>query len=80
MGLKINLIPASSTPVIPSKKALIKALKSGIDFIVADISNQWDGKPVTHRELLDYGYTQAQVRYGFAHRKVAFFTNLKELK
>ena len=65
----INLIPAYGRDY-KSKAAVQVDLDAGKDFIIADISNRWDGKPINKADLSEYG--KVTIRYGRL-RKVAVF-------
>lgn len=67
--MKATLTPAYGRDY--TSKAKIEAdLKAGKDFIIADFSSPYDGKPVNAPQLRDAGYTTANVRYAKL-RKVA---------
>lgn len=70
--MKVNLIPAPWEPTINSVKALMLALKSGREFVVADILSQWGGSTTTNKELQEQDITHAQIRYGKNLEKVWF--------
>ena len=61
----------------PSKARVIEHLKEGRDFIVADMSSRWDGKPCNINDLKAEGIGQARVRYDRL-RKVALI-NITEI-
>lgn len=46
-----------------SRKEILADLESGKDFIIADISSQWDGKPANKQSLIEAGQTMVNVRY-----------------
>ena len=63
-------MPNPSTTLIPaygrdykSKAQILADLEAQKDFIIADISNPWDGKPANKRDLLAFGVTTIYVRY-----------------
>lgn len=62
--MRINLIPAPYNPPLGSKDEVVRTLMCNKDFIINDVSCKWDGASVCLQELLDDGYTHAQVRYG----------------
>jgi hypothetical protein len=47
----------------PSAARVLEHLKAGHDFIVADMSSQWDGKPCNVEDLKRAGVMHAKVRY-----------------
>ena len=47
----------------PSVEAASKDLASGRDFIVADMSSRWDGKPCNVHDLRREGHKDVRVRY-----------------
>ena len=45
-------------------KATVKAdLDRDLDFLLADFSSPWDGKPVNLSQLKADGYTEVNIRY-----------------
>lgn len=46
-----------------SRKEIEADLNAGKDFIIADISSPWDGKPVNKDGLIELGQTMVNVRY-----------------
>ena len=76
--MKTNLIPAQWEPMHNSKAALFEAAQGGMEFTIADMSNSWNGATTTIQELVEAGYTSAQIRYGKNNTKV-WFGNLWEI-
>ena len=64
----ITLIPNRGRDY-PSAMRVLEHLKEGRDFIVADMSSQWDGKPCNIEDLKRAGVMHARVRYS-QQRKV----------
>lgn len=58
----ITLIPNRGRDY-PSAARVLEHLKEGRDFIVADMSSQWDGKPCNVEDLKRAGVHHAKVRY-----------------
>ncbi len=58
----ITLIPNRGRDY-PSAAQVLEHLKEGRDFIVADMSSQWDGKPCNIQALKQAGVMLAKVRY-----------------
>lgn len=73
----IALTPARGRDY-PSAARVLEHLKEGRDFIVADMSSPWDGKPCNIEDLKRAGVLRANVRYG-ALRKVAVINILEIL-
>lgn len=71
MGKSIGLIPALGRDY-KSRAEVKDDLEKGRDFIIKDISNPWDGKYCSFRDL-NRKYDSITVRYGKL-RKVAVFT------
>lgn len=46
-----------------SKKAALVDFNDGMDFIIADISSPWDGKPVNKEQLVGEGIREVNIRY-----------------
>ena len=46
-----------------SKKAVLADFNADKDFILADISSQWDGKPCNRSGLLASGVRAVNIRY-----------------
>jgi predicted neuraminidase len=69
VDMKINIMPAMWEAKPNSVAALRKALDDGKEFTVCDIRSQW-GTTTTKNELLEQGFTSAQVRYGKHNEKV----------
>ena len=60
MGKRIGLIPAYGRDY-KSKAAVLADLNAGKDFLIADMSNTWDG---SYTSLADLGdYDQVSIRY-----------------
>ena len=53
-----------------SKKAIEEAFNNNVDFIIADITNPYNGKPVNKSDLMGTGVREVFVRYGML-RKIA---------
>ena len=68
--MRIQVVPAYGRDY-KSKKAVLADLQANKDFVIADISNYWDGKPASPRELATE-YAEINVRYAKL-RKVAVF-------
>lgn len=64
----LNLIP-NRTRDYASLGALIEDLAAGRDFIVADVSSPWDGKPCNVHDLRRAGHKDVSVRYNKLSRK-----------
>lgn len=58
----ITLIPNRGRDYISADRVL-EHLKEGRDFIVADVSSPWDGKPCNLPDLKRAGVARAKVRY-----------------
>jgi hypothetical protein len=58
----ITLIPNRGRDY-PSAARVLEHLKEGRDFIVADMSSPWDGKPCNLPDLKRAGIMHAKVRY-----------------
>ena len=58
----ISLIPKRGRDYISAARVL-EHLKEGRDFIVADMSSEWDGKPCNINDLKRAGVIRAKVRY-----------------
>jgi hypothetical protein len=58
----ITLVPNRGRDY-PSAARVLEHIKEGRDFIVADRSSQWDGKPCNIEDLKRAGVMQARVRY-----------------
>lgn len=73
----LHLIPAYGRDY-KTKADVQAAWMAGKDFLVADMSNPWDGKPVNREQIYQaqmepgsgIGHTSVQIRYG-GLRKVA---------
>jgi hypothetical protein len=52
-----------------SKKAVLADFNDDKDFIIADISSPWDGKPCNKSSLLDNGVRSVNIRYA-GNRKI----------
>lgn len=64
MGL-LTVVPAYGADYSLDTE-VIAALKQGKDFLIRDISNRYDGKPMSIRDavsLLRTGYTGLKIRY-----------------
>jgi hypothetical protein len=59
---RITLIPAYGRDY-KSKAALVKDFNDNKDFIIMDMSSQWDTKPANKEDLKNHGYTVASIRY-----------------
>ena len=70
MGGRIGLVPAYGRDY-RSKAAVLKDLKAGKDFQIADMSCPWDGKYTSIRDLGDYA--TVSIRYKRLENQ-AFFT------
>jgi hypothetical protein len=46
-----------------TKRAVLADWNANLDFIVADLSPQWDGKPVNIQDLTGSGETHVTIRY-----------------
>jgi hypothetical protein len=51
--------------------AAIADFEAGKDFLIADVSNRWNGKPVNRDQLREAGYIQVVIRYLDSRRLVA---------
>jgi hypothetical protein len=60
--MRLSLIPASGRDY-KSKKAVEADLRADKDFIIADMSNPYDGKPANLPDLKQAGYTELNIRY-----------------
>jgi hypothetical protein len=60
--MRITLVPAYGRDY-KSKKDLLAAFNENLDFKIQDISCPYDGKYAGKQELLDNGYTTADIRY-----------------
>lgn len=58
----MTLIPAYGRDY-KSKKAAQADFDADKDFIIADISSQWDGKPVNKSQLKEEGVREVNLRY-----------------
>jgi hypothetical protein len=58
----ITLIPNRGRDY-PSAARVLEHLKGGRDFIVADMSSPWDGKPCNLPDLKRAGIMVARIRY-----------------
>ena len=58
----ITLIPNRGRDY-PSAARVLEHLKEGRDFIVADMSSPWDGKPCNLPDLKRAGIMVARIRY-----------------
>lgn len=58
----ITLIPNRGRDYVSAARVL-EHLTEGRDFIVADVSSQWDGKPCNIQALKQAGVMLAKVRY-----------------
>ena len=56
----LNLVPAYGR-AYKSKKEVDADFDADKDFLIADISSPWDGKPVNKSQLSDYD--QVSIRY-----------------
>jgi hypothetical protein len=61
-GMRLQVIPAYGRDY-KSKKAIIADWNAGKDFVIADMSSQWDTKPVNRQDAVGAGITDLQVRY-----------------
>jgi hypothetical protein len=68
----MNLIPAYGRDY-RSKKAVQADLDADKDFLIADISSPYDGKPINAAQLRAEGVRRVQIRYD-RQRKVAIFS------
>ena len=59
---QIQLIPAYGRDYT-SRRQVIEDLAADKDFIIADATNRWDGKPANVSDLATAGYESAVVRY-----------------
>ena len=59
-----SVLPAYGRMYQTSREA-IKAFNQNKDFILADITSRWNGKPCNKRDLIKGGYTFVEVRYGY---------------
>ena len=59
---KMTLTPAYGRDY-KSKAAVLADFDADKDFLVADFSSPWDGKPVNKSQLVSEGFTVANVRY-----------------
>lgn len=64
----LNIIPNRARDYT-SLAALIEDLATGRDFIVADVSSRWDGKPCNVHDLRRAGHKDVSVRYDKLSRK-----------
>ena len=55
-----------------SAKAVKEALASGADFVLNDMSSQWDGRYANVQSLREGGYRTVNVRYA-GNRKVMVY-------
>lgn len=60
--MKLSLVPYLSRDYT-SRKAIEADLLAGKDFVIADMSNPWDGKPGNLPQFREAGYTVLHVRY-----------------
>ncbi|MCK5604917.1 hypothetical protein KAR91_23710 [Candidatus Pacearchaeota archaeon] len=67
----ITLTPAFGRD-FKSKKAVQEHWDANLDFLIADISNRWDGKPVNKSQLVGLE-KKAQIRFS-GLRKVCILT------
>jgi hypothetical protein len=67
----VNLVPAYGRDY-KSKAAVQADLDADTDFMIADASSPWDGKPVNAAQLRESGETSVTIRYANL-RKVAVF-------
>ena len=58
----ITLTPAYGRDY-KSKRAALEAFEEGYDFIINDITHQYDGKPATKSQLVANGERQVKIRY-----------------
>jgi len=56
--------------VLKNKKEIIEHLKNKNDFLIQDISCEWDNKPCNREELLKKNYTHIKVYYGKNNAKM----------
>ena len=56
--------------VLKNKKEIIEHLKNKNDFLIQDISCEWDNKPCNKEELLKKNYTHIKVYYGKNNAKM----------
>tara|TARA_R110002110_G_scaffold213668_5_gene427034 strand:+ start:348 stop:563 length:216 start_codon:yes stop_codon:yes gene_type:complete len=60
--MRITLVPAYGRDY-KSEKELVHAFNENLDFKIQDISCQWDGRYAGKRELSEFGYKEANIRY-----------------
>jgi hypothetical protein len=73
---ELNAIPAFGR-VYTSKAAVWSDWTAGKDFIVADISNRWDGKPFNKEDADRSGLACVLVRYGKRLERVCSINLIK---
>jgi hypothetical protein len=61
-GMRLQVVPAYGRDY-KSKKAVVEDWNAGKDFVIADMSSQWDTKPVNRQDAVGAGVTDLQVRY-----------------
>lgn len=70
-GKSVTVVPAYNRDY-KSKKAVMEAWKSGLDFLISDISAEQNGKLINQEDAVDGGIVEVRVRYGNL-RKVMIF-------
>ena len=58
----LTLIPAYGRDY-GSKSQISEDIQANKDFIIADMSNRWNGRPVNREQLKSDGYKQVKVRF-----------------
>ena len=58
----MNLVPAYGRDY-KSRAEVIKDFNENKDFIIADISSRWDGKPCNKADLIREGEDKVTIRY-----------------
>lgn len=73
---ELKAIPAYGR-VYNSKAAILADWNDNKDFIIADISCRWDGKPVNKQDAHQSGIACVMVRYGKRLEKVCSINLIK---
>lgn len=71
----LTMIPAYGRDY-KSAAEVEKDFRANKDFIIADVSNRWDGRAVNRQSLLEAGIPAARIRYKRKTRVVILEANL----
>lgn len=71
----LTLTPAYGSD-FKSKKEVLEAWGSGKDFIIADFSNPWNGKPCSIRDTESLKKTYGKIMFRYKKLTLVCFANL----